>query len=102
MGDQAIHHLVTGGAGFIGSHLTDALIARGDTVTVLDDLTTGRISNLEFALSSGQVEFVEGSTSDAPVVNDLIARADRCYHLASAVGVQLIVDQAYDSLVKNV
>ncbi|MDX6583429.1 MAG: UDP-glucose 4-epimerase [Solirubrobacterales bacterium] len=97
-----MHHLVTGGAGFIGSHLTDALVARGDTVTVLDDLSTGRINNLQLALSTGNVEFVEGSTSDAALVNDLIARADSCFHLASAVGVQLIVDEAYDSLIKNV
>jgi UDP-glucose 4-epimerase len=97
-----MHHLVTGGAGFIGSHLVDALVARGETVTVLDDLSTGQLGNLDRALASGHVTFVEGTTSDAPLVNDLMAQADTCFHLASAVGVQLIVDQAYESLLKNV
>ncbi len=97
-----MHHLVTGGAGFVGSHLVDALVARGETVTVLDDLSTGRIENLQLALASGQVKFVEGTTSDATLVNDLIAPADACFHLASAVGVQLIVDRAYESLLSNV
>jgi len=97
-----VRYLVTGGAGFIGSHLVDALVARGDSVTVLDDLSTGRRANLDLASRSGRVEFVEGSTSNEDLVEELMAQVDVCFHLASAVGVQLIVDRAYESLLKNV
>jgi nucleoside-diphosphate-sugar epimerase len=95
-------HLITGGAGFIGSHLTDALIERGDDVVVLDDLSTGRVENLAWALESGRCEFVQGSTSDPGQVDELVADTDTCFHLASAVGVQLILDSALDSLRRNV
>lgn len=94
--------LVTGGAGFIGSHLTDALIARGDTVLVLDDLSTGRLANLELALDTGQAEFVEGSTVDRSIVDDCVEATDACFHLASSVGVKLIVDRSLDTLLKTV
>ena len=97
-----MQYLITGGAGFIGSHLVDALVAKGDAVVVVDDLSTGRLENLAPALTTGRVEFVEGHTGDVELVDDLMASADACFHLASAVGVQLIVDRAYDSLVKNV
>jgi UDP-glucose 4-epimerase len=95
-------HLITGGAGFIGSHLTDALVERGDDVVVLDDLSTGRVENLASALESGRCELVQGSTSDPGLVDELVAETDTCFHLASAVGVQLIVDNALDSLRRNV
>jgi UDP-glucose 4-epimerase len=94
--------LITGGAGFIGSHLTDALVQRGDSVTVLDDLSTGRRENLELALASGRAELIEGSTSDADLVDELVSECDAVFHLASAVGVQLIVDRSYESLIRNV
>jgi UDP-glucose 4-epimerase len=97
-----MHYLVTGGAGFIGSHLVDALVAGGSSVTVLDDLSTGRLENLAHARRTGSVEFVEGTTSDPECVDDLMSRADVCFHLASAVGVRLIVEHAYESLLKNV
>jgi len=97
-----VNYLVTGGAGFVGSHLVDALVARGETVTVLDDLSTGQLGNLNSAREAGRVDFVEGSTSDEALVDELMASADACFHLASAVGVQLIVDHAYDSLLSNV
>ncbi len=97
-----VKYLITGGAGFIGSHLTDALIARGDTVLVLDDLSTGRLANLEPALSTGSAEFVEGSILDAAVVEECTAAADVCLHLAAAVGVQLILERPLDSLIRNV
>jgi UDP-glucose 4-epimerase len=95
-------HLITGGAGFIGSHLADALVGRGDYVVVLDDLSTGRIENLAEALESGRCELVQGSTSDPGLVDELVAAADTCFHLASAVGVKLIIDEALDSLRRNV
>jgi UDP-glucose 4-epimerase len=95
-------HLVTGGAGFIGSHLTDELVGRGDDVVVLDDLSTGRLENLGEALGSGRCHFVEGSTCDADLVDELVEGVDTCFHLASAVGVQLIVDNALEGLRRNV
>jgi UDP-glucose 4-epimerase len=96
--------LVTGGAGFIGSHLVEALTARTDRITVLDDLSTGDRGNLEaFARDGdGDVELVEGSTLDAELVDRLMADADACFHLASAVGVQLVVSNPLESLLKNV
>ena len=86
-----MRHLVTGGAGFIGSHLADRLVARGDQVVVLDDLSTGRMANLDHLADSPAVELVEGSTTDPALVDELMSSVDRCLHLASAVGVQLIV-----------
>ena len=94
--------MITGGAGFIGSHLTDALVGRGDEVLVLDDLSTGRKENLEAALATGQVELVEGSVLDNDVVLDVMRDCDACMHLASAVGVKLIVDRPVDTLLRNV
>jgi len=93
---------VTGGAGFIGSHLVDALVARGDSVVILDDLSTGRLENVERALDSGVVEFVEGSVIDEDLVGRCLARVDRCFHLASAVGVKLIVENSLESMLRNV
>lgn len=95
-------YLVTGGAGFIGSHLVDVLAGRGDQVVVLDDLSTGRPKNLLNALEAGRVEFVEGSVTDADLVRELMAASDVCLHMAAAVGVKLIVDRPVDSLLRNV
>jgi UDP-glucose 4-epimerase len=97
-----IRHLITGGAGFIGSHLADQLVAHGHAVTLFDDLSTGSLSNIEHLLDLEQVRFVEGSTSDAEAVDELVADHDRVLHLASAVGVQLVVDKPLDSLTANV
>jgi UDP-glucose 4-epimerase len=94
--------LVTGGAGFVGSHLVDALVAEGRSVVVLDDLSTGRPENLERALRHDNLELVEGSTLDASTIDRLVAEVDVVFHLASAVGVQLVVSNPLDSLLKNV
>ena len=94
--------LITGGAGFIGSHLVDVLTSRGDQVIVLDDLSTGRLENLEHILDSELVEFVEGSMVDEGLVDELMGVCDACLHLASAVGVQLVVSRPLDSLQRNV
>ena len=96
------HWLVTGGAGFIGSHICDTLVARGDQVTILDDLSTGRRENVAHLLDHPAVRFVEGSIVDAPLVDELMGEADGCLHLASAVGVQLVVDNPLESLLNNV
>ncbi|MEE1620520.1 NAD-dependent epimerase/dehydratase family protein [Zafaria sp. J156] len=93
---------ITGGAGFIGSHLTDYLLAEGDEVTVLDDLSTGSLDNLAEALDSESFSFIEGSVLDQEAVRRAVAGADRVFHLAAAVGVQLIVEQPLQSLRTNI
>jgi UDP-glucose 4-epimerase len=93
--------LVTGGAGFIGSHLVERLVGRGSRVVVLDDFTTGNRENLEHDWAEG-VDVVEGSTTDGELVDRLVADTDITFHLASAVGVQLVVSNPLDSLLKNV
>jgi UDP-glucose 4-epimerase len=93
--------LVTGGAGFIGSHLTDSLIADGRRVVVLDDLSTGSTANLAAHLNGESLEFRQGSVLDAPLVDDLVARADAVFHLAAAVGTLTILDHTLESLRTN-
>jgi UDP-glucose 4-epimerase len=93
---------VTGGSGFIGSHLCDRLTADGHEVLVLDDLSTGRLGNIEHLLEAGRVEFVEGSVHDRSLVHGLLDGADACVHLASVVGVGLVVDRPVDTLLSNV
>ena len=85
--------LVTGGAGFIGSHLCRGLLAQGEKVVVLDDLSTGSKRNLEGLLDSGNLELIVDSVNNAEVVDRCVRNADYVYHLASAVGVRLIIDQ---------
>jgi UDP-glucose 4-epimerase len=97
-----VKYLITGGAGFIGSHLTDALVARGDDVVVLDDLSTGRRENLSAAETTGRVDFVEGTVLDEPLVLDCLGGVDACLHLASAVGVKLVVERPVDTLLRNI
>lgn len=88
-----MHALITGGAGFIGSHLAERLLERGDSVTVLDDLSTGRLENIVLLRNNPRFQFVRDSVEHASTVNTLVHAADVIYHLASAVGVQLILDQ---------
>jgi len=94
--------LVTGGAGFIGSHLIDALLERGDSVIALDNLATGRHDNVRSHLEDPRFEFVLGSVLNADLVDDMVARADVVFHLAAAVGVKLIVERPLESLVTNI
>ena len=91
--------LITGGAGFIGSHLVDHLIAAGEDVVVLDDLSTGRLENL--APHRDALRFVRGSVIDEALVDELAADADRIYHLAAAVGVFTIQSRTLDSMRVN-
>lgn len=95
-------YLVTGGAGFIGSHLTERLLARGERVLVLDDLSTGRLANLSAVASHPGLEFQQGSVTDRPLVAALVARSERVIHLAAAVGVRLIVDEPVRTLETNI
>lgn len=90
--------LVTGGAGFIGSHLVEALLARGDAVVVIDDLSTGRFENLAPCLDA--IEMHEARVSDA--IGAVDGTFDEIYHLAAAVGVQLVVDDPIGVIERNV
>ena len=94
--------LITGGAGFIGSHLADALLARGQRLVLLDDFSTGRRDNIKHLRNAPRLEVIEGSTLDRKLVDDLVASTDATLHLASAVGVQLIVSSPLSSLLGNV
>jgi UDP-glucose 4-epimerase len=94
--------LVTGGAGFIGSHLVDRLIERGDEVTALDDLSTGSLRNIRHLQDNPRFRFNNTSVLDAGTVDTEVSRADAVYHLAAAVGVQLIVDRPLQSLITNI
>ena len=85
--------LITGGAGFIGSHLSERLLAEGHNVTVLDDLSTGRLGNIRHLLDRDNFQLVNDSVENESTVGTLMARCDAVFHLASAVGVQLVADE---------
>ena len=93
---------ITGGAGFIGSHLAERLIERGDSVLVLDDLSTGEMSNLEPLVGHERFEHRVGSVTDEPLVSELLDRCDVTVHLAAAVGVKLIVERPVHTFETNV
>ena len=92
-------YLVTGGAGFIGSHLTEQLISRGDQVVILDNLSTGLSENL--STIKNKVEFVQGDILDKALVEKLISNSDYVVHLAAALGVLNIVNKPLESLKSN-
>ena len=94
--------LITGGAGFIGSHLAERLVGEGHTVTVLDDLSTGRRENLAALAGSNSLHFTEGTILDHDLVDELVADTDVIFHLAAAVGVKLIMDQPSRSILTNI
>ena len=94
--------LVTGGAGFIGSHLTEALLAAGHEVVVLDDLSTGQLGNLAGVEGHPRLEVVAGSVTDETLVRKLVTGADVVYHLAAAVGVRLILDRPVGTIETNI
>lgn len=94
--------MITGGAGFIGSHLADYLLARGDRVLAMDNLSTGRLENVEHLQGRPGFELVLGSILNADLVDDIVSRVDAVFHLAAAVGVRLIVDKPLESLRTNI
>jgi len=95
--------LITGGAGFIGSHLADALLARGDEVTVVDDESTGNAAdNLALARQHDSFRFVPGSVADPQLVRELVADVQQVFHLAAAVGVQLIARDPVRTIETNI
>jgi len=94
--------LITGGAGFIGSHLAERMLHEGREVTVLDDLSTGWIENLHGAFDYPGFEFVEGSVLDGAMVRRLVAQSDLVVHLAAAVGVRYVLDHPLATILTNV
>ena len=85
--------LITGGAGFIGSHLADKLLGQGHSVTVIDDLSTGRYANIAHLEGSDKFRLIIDTVLNATLMEELIRETDRVYHMASAVGVRLIMEQ---------
>jgi UDP-glucose 4-epimerase len=94
--------LVTGGAGFIGSHLSEALLQRGAEVWALDDLSTGRLENLRSFERHPRFRFLEGNVTDSALVHGLVAQCDRVFHLAAAVGVKYVLENPLRSLLTNI
>ena len=93
--------LITGGSGFIGSHLADALIARGDEVWAIDDFSTGRLENTAHLLIYPQFHVIHETILNREVLHDLVSRADQIYHLAAVVGVKLVVHSPVRTLETN-
>ena len=93
--------LVTGGAGFIGSHLTESLLSSGEDVIIVDDLSTGSEHNLAALLEHPSLRFVKGSILDVPLLDELVSQVHSIYHLAAAVGTFTILDKTLDSLRTN-
>ena len=94
--------LITGGAGFIGSHLAEALLARGDDVFILDDLSTGSVENVRHLKSSPQFHYVFDSLQNRHLLAELVDESDAVFHLAAAVGVRLIVESPVRTIETNV
>lgn len=94
--------LITGGSGFVGSHLTDRLLDDSHSVTVLDNMSTGRIENLEKARKNKNFEYLEGSVLNLNLLENIIPRIDYIFHLAAAVGVFNIVQKPLESLLINI
>jgi len=97
-----MRYLITGGAGFIGSHLADALIAQGDSVTIVDDLSTGSFRNIKQLKGHPQFEYVLESMDNVSLLAELVDDADAVFHLAAAVGVRLIVESPVRTIETNV
>ena len=97
-----MHILVTGGSGFIGSHLVERLLQRGDQVTIIDDLSTGRVTNLAHFADNPQLEIVTSDLGNPMLVEKYCSQVDQVYHLAAAVGVALIAKRPYESIQRNI
>ncbi|KAA5544404.1 NAD-dependent epimerase/dehydratase family protein [Roseiconus nitratireducens] len=95
-------NLITGGAGFIGSHLAQQLLARGEKVLIVDDLSTGQRENLNPIWEHENLEYISGTVEDEALVAEVVGRADVVYHLAAAVGVALIAKQPIQTIERNV
>ena len=94
--------LITGGAGFIGSHLTELLLSRDHQVTIVDDLSTGTPENLKHLEGHTSLSFISGDIGDENLLNEVIENKDQVYHLAAAVGVALIAKQPIETIERNI
>lgn len=94
--------LVTGGAGFIGSHLTERLLKDGNKVAVIDNLSTGSLENIKSFKNHAGFEFVEGDIRNAELIEPLVEQSDVIYHLAAAVGVRLIAEDPVHTIETNI
>ena len=94
--------LITGGAGFIGSHLAEELLNRGDMVYVIDDLSTGRLENIEHLMDSPRFNIAVETILNETVMDRLVSECDIIYHLAAAVGVELIVNKPVEVIERNI
>lgn len=94
--------LITGGAGFIGSHLSELLLEKGYTVTIIDDLSTGRFENIEHLVANPNFHFAIDTITNTSVLDRLVSECDVIFHLAAAVGVMLIVEQPVHTITTNI
>jgi UDP-glucose 4-epimerase len=94
--------LITGGAGFIGSHLTETLLARGHQVTVVDDESTGSAANLSDLQQGSELTYIQGDIGDLDLIRQVTRDVDQVYHLAAAVGVALIASQPIETIERNI
>ena len=94
--------LITGGAGFIGSHLAEALLSQGHKVNVVDNLSTGSLENIQHLQDEPDFSFVEGDILDEPLMESLIAEADEIYHLAAVVGMRSLMEHGIKAFKTNV
>lgn len=101
-GTERYDYLVTGGAGFIGSHLCELLLSRGASVLALDDLSTGSLTNIQQCSGSDDFQFMMGSVLDEVLTREMVARSGRVIHLAAAVGVENIIRQPVETIETNV
>lgn len=97
-----VHSLITGGAGFIGSHLTELLLARGDQVTVVDDFSTGQPANLARVTNNPRLKLIQSDLGNPDLVQSLCRQVDRVFHLAAAVGVALIAKHPIQTIERNI
>lgn len=97
-----MHYLITGGAGFVGSHMADLLLSRGDRVTVIDDLSTGSMRNIAHLRGDPEFRYVIDDVNNRSVIAELVDEADAVFHLAAAVGVRLIVDDPIRTIQTNI
>src|SRR5262245_40753214 len=95
-------HLITGGAGFIGSHLAEELLRRGEEVFVVDDLSTGSIDNIRHLKTHDRFHYVVDTCANVQLMAELVDTCDRIFHLAAAVGVKLIVESPVRTIETNV
>jgi len=97
-----VKNFITGGAGFIGSHLAERLLARGDEVYVLDNLSTGKLENIAHLRKNPNFHFTLGSISEEHLLHPLVEKCDIVYHLAAAVGVRLIIEKPVETIETNI